>query len=77
MSDEIDRAFFAEADFQLACLANSLVQDEGPGPEWIEGQPCCRRCGCPIPEARVKTLPHTAWCVSCAEEVEHEGGYRF
>lgn len=27
----------------------------------------CKSCGNTIPEARVKILPHTVFCVSCAE----------
>ena len=27
------------------------------GPEWIDGQACCRECGEPIPQKRLEALP--------------------
>ncbi len=30
----------------------------------------CAGCGCEIPEARLKALPHTIYCVACAEKRE-------
>ena len=29
----------------------------------------CANCGEPIPEARLKILPHSEYCVSCAEKL--------
>ena len=40
------------------------------GPEWIDGKPCCRECGEPIPEARLKAIPGVGLCLVCQEEWE-------
>ena len=32
----------------------------------------CAECGKPIPKPRLKALPHTEVCVSCAEQAELE-----
>lgn len=42
------------------------------GPEWIDGEPCCRECGEPIPPARIKAIPGVGLCLSCQEEREKD-----
>ena len=32
----------------------------------------CRRCGTPIPPARLRTLPDTLVCVACSEKIGGE-----
>lgn len=35
----------------------------------------CQACGASIPEARLKAMPTTVWCVQCADSrVERVGG---
>ena len=51
-------------------LASRSIFDEGP--EWIDGKPCCRECGEPIPEARLKAIPGVGLCRNCQEEWEKE-----
>lgn len=33
----------------------------------------CAACGAPIPEARLKVLPYSEYCVSCAEKQDLDG----
>lgn len=42
------------------------------GPEWIDGRPCCRECGEPIPARRLEALPGVGLCRACQEERERE-----
>ena len=37
------------------CRARAALYREGP--EWINGEPCCRECGDPIPPKRLEALP--------------------
>ena len=39
-------------------------------PEWIDGKPCCRECGEPIPQKRLEALPGVGLCRACQEERE-------
>lgn len=50
--------------------ARSVLYQEGP--EWIDGQPCCRECGEPIPPKRLEALPGVGLCRYCQEERERE-----
>ena len=44
------------------------------GPEWIDGVPCCRECGEPIPAARLRAIPGVGLCKACQEKMEQDGG---
>lgn len=71
MVDIFDQASDYEArDREAAISAARNRLASGPGPEWIDGKPCCRECGEVIPEARVKALPGCGLCRECAEEME-------
>lgn len=50
--------------------AQQALHDEGP--EWINGEPCCRECGEAIPPERIKAIPGVGLCLSCQEERERE-----
>nr|WP_245560883.1 TraR/DksA C4-type zinc finger protein [Desulfovibrio aminophilus] len=44
----------------------------GRGPEWIDGVPCCRECGEPIPVARLAAVPDAERCAECQQDYEME-----
>ena len=52
------------------CRARAALYREGP--EWINGEPCCRECGDPIPPKRLEALPGVGLCRSCQEERDRE-----
>ena len=58
-----------ERESALRQAANVGYQE---GPEWIDGKPCCRECGEPNPEARLKASPGVGLCLACQEEWEKE-----
>ena len=57
------------ASCQLYSQGTALYRE---GPEWINGEPCCRECGDPIPPKRLEALPGVGLCRSCQEERERE-----
>ena len=69
MTDYADDAQDGEATFLAKALAKAQAAP-GPAPADIDGVPCCAECGDPIPAARLKALPGTGLCVSCAEELQ-------
>ena len=68
--DVFDQATELERlDSESALLRARSQMDRG-GPEWIDGVPCCRECGEPIPAKRLEALPGVGLCLSCQEERE-------
>lgn len=56
-----------ERESALRQAARGVYQE---GPEWINGEPCCRECGEPIPPARMRAIPGVGLCLACQEERE-------
>ena len=56
-----------ERESALRQAANVGYQE---GPEWIDGKPCCRECGEPIPQKRLGALPGVGLCRARQEERE-------
>lgn len=56
-----------ERESALRQAARGTYQE---GPEWINGEPCCRECGEPIPAARMRAIPGVGLCLACQEERE-------
>ena len=50
--------------------AKALLDREGP--EWVDGVPCCRECGDPIPPKRLEAIPGVGLCLTCQEERERD-----
>jgi len=67
MADFCDQASETEALHLKMALARSTATEDGIGPVWIDGRPCCRECGEEIPEKRMQAVPGTGRCVGCAE----------
>ena len=57
---------------EMAVRQATLSSDHQDGPEWIDGVPCCRDCGEPIPPARLKAIPGVGRCCSCQQEWERQ-----
>lgn len=53
-------------------LARVTNRASGQGPDWIDGVPCCRECGEPIPAARLAALPDAERCAECQKDFEEE-----
>jgi len=53
-------------------LARVTNRASGQGPDWIDGVPCCRECGEPIPSARLAVLPDAERCAECQADFEME-----
>lgn len=66
MADVCDMASEAEAQFLTAARSRAGTS-KGPGPVWIDGAPCCRKCGGEIPARRVESVPDSGLCIDCAE----------
>ena len=66
--DIADAAQDAEARARSAAIAAALQRPHDPGPEWIDGQACCRECEEPIPAPRLAALPGVGLSVVCAAE---------
>lgn len=67
MPDLLDAATDTERRHREAALSCALLRpDPGPGPDWIDGRPCCRECGEEIPAARLAAVPGVGLCVECA-----------
>lgn len=75
MPDFCDLAADAERRLREAEISAALHRrpGPGPGPEWIDGKPCCRECGEDIPRARLDAIPGCGLCVACAEEGQSRG----
>ena len=70
--DVFDQATELERLDRESALLRARAAMDQEGPEWIDGKPCCRECGEPIPEARLKAIPGVGLCLSCQEEWEKE-----
>ena len=70
MTDVIDAAQTAEANFLQGALAARAELDSGNGPEMIDGIACCVDCERPIPLSRLEAVPNASRCVKCQEEAE-------
>ena len=70
--DVFDQATELERIERESALRQAAAGTFQEGPEWIDGKPCCRECGDPIPEARLKAIPGVGLCLACQEEWEKE-----
>ncbi len=68
--DDLDMAAEQERRDREAAIAWARRATQGCGPEIINGVPCCRECGEPIPPERLKAIPGVSLCRSCQEERE-------
>ncbi|MDL2279056.1 TraR/DksA C4-type zinc finger protein [Desulfovibrio sp. OttesenSCG-928-G11] len=68
MADYADEAREAAQRHFYASLARALAPPAGceQGPIWHHGRPHCRDCDAVIPEKRLKAVPGTGLCVTCA-----------
>ncbi|WP_164561990.1 TraR/DksA family transcriptional regulator [Nitratidesulfovibrio vulgaris] len=69
MADIFDQASDYEARDREAAISAAVGRATwaGPGPDLIDGIPCCAECGEPIPVARLAAIPGVGLCVDCAE----------
>lgn len=70
--DIFDQASELERLNREAALRRAQQGAYSDGPEWINGEPCCRECGEPIPAQRIKAIPGVGLCLPCQEEHERE-----
>ena len=71
--DIFDQAQELERLARETALQRARSSQYWEGPEWIDGQACCRECGEPIPQKRLEALPGVGLCRACQEEREREG----
>ena len=55
--DIFDQAQELERLARETALQRARSSQYWEGPEWIDGQACCRECGEPIPQKRLEALP--------------------
>lgn len=55
--DIFDQAQELERLARETALQRARSSQYWEGPEWIDGQACCRECGEPIPHKRLEALP--------------------
>ena len=72
--DLFDQASVLERLERETALQNARKHTYMEGPEWIDGVPCCRECGEPIPAVRLRAIPGVGLCKACQEEMEQDGG---
>lgn len=70
--DIFDQATELERLDRESALQRARFSMPQEGPEWIDGEPCCRECGDPIPPARMKAIPGVGMCLPCQEEWERD-----
>ena len=72
MADMLDSASDLEAREREAAISRAAGRGawSGPQPEIINGVPCCRECGEPIPQERCDALPGVGLCVECVMDAE-------
>lgn len=70
MPDNCDYASEMEAALRDNAIVYAIRSLDTAGPDWVEGVPCCRICGEPIPQRRLDALPGVGICVDCAAENE-------
>jgi len=68
--DMFDQASELERMERESALLRARTSTSHEGPEWIDGQPCCRECGEPIPAARLRAIPGVGLCLGCQEDRE-------
>lgn len=78
MADIIDLAQPQEQMEVEAALRAALAPPAGSDmyPLWEDGVPYCRMCEEVIPTARLKAIPNTGLCVSCAAVLQEAPGRR-
>ncbi|HMM39071.1 MAG TPA: TraR/DksA C4-type zinc finger protein [Desulfovibrio sp.] len=67
MADEVDMAQQVHEREVAAAISLIVHRREDEGPEYVDGVPCCRDCGDPIPARRLAALPGIGRCVACQE----------
>lgn len=72
MMDTFDQAQDLERLDRETALMRARAKPYSEGPEWIDGVPCCRECGDPIPPARLAAIPGVGLCRTCQEEEDRE-----
>lgn len=72
MADEADLSQDVIALDNASALARVTNRAPGRGPEWIDGVPCCRECGDPIPAKRLAAVPDAERCAECQQDYEME-----
>lgn len=72
--DLFDQASELERIERESALQKARMGIYQEGPEWIDGVPCCRECGEPIPAARLRAIPGVGLCKACQEELELDAG---
>lgn len=70
--DIFDQAQELERLDRESALLRARAALDREGPEWIDGVPCCRECGEPIPPKRLEAIPGVGLCLVCQEERENE-----
>ena len=68
--DIFDQAQELERLDRESALVRARASLDREGPEWINGVPCCRECGEPIPPKRLEAIPGVGLCKGCQEERE-------
>ena len=74
MADIADIAQSEENKDRDAAILAALMPPAGceAGPCWIDGLAYCRECEALIPEKRLRAVPGTGLCVTCAAEIQSE-----
>lgn len=70
--DIFDQASEIERIEREAALMRAQARFTQDGPEWVDGQPCCRECGDIIPQQRLNAIPNVSLCLSCQQDLERE-----
>lgn len=72
MADDADIAQQQNEREIEAAISLVVHRRRDEGPEIINGVPCCRDCGEPIPPARLRAMPGVGRCVDCQELADQE-----
>ncbi len=70
--DIFDQATELERLDRESALLRARNASASGGPEWINGEACCRECGDPIPAERLRAVPGVGLCLACQEDWEQE-----
>jgi|GEM_PF-493427 len=70
--DIFDQAQELERLARETALQRARSSQYWEGPEWIDGQACCRECGEPIPQKRLEACPASA----CAAPAKKNGNVK-
>lgn len=71
--DIFDQAQELERLARETALQRARSSQYWEGPEWIDGQACCRECGEPIPQKRLEALPGRRPVPRLPRRTEREG----